>query len=384
MKKVDINSQVFSSETKLKLDIFRRYFREWYPVFIHYRYINELYIFDLFAGSGTDKEENYGSPLILLDEIKGDKRQYCLKLYNNSTKKVELMFNEKDEKKLCKLKKSSSKLIAECGKNCSIPQCPYRINYCNKDFTELIKKDEIINILNDPHVAKFIILDQYGFKQIDDHIFLRLVESPKTDFIFFIASSFVRRFKQTLAVQKYFKEKNLNFDESKPKECHRVITEYFRNSIPKDRDYYIHSFTIKKGSNYYGLIFGTEHSLGMEKFVKVCWEEDPSAGESNCNINDDFPEGTLFRDDNKTEKKQLVFKEIRDGILNDKIRTNCEGLKYALKRGCLPKLYVDVVTELLSKQLISIDGKFNRQATNIHKVKKYTIIRNENNQNRVD
>lgn len=59
----DINNEVYSEETKLKLTIFRDCFKEWFPVFLNNRYISKIFIYDLFAGSGKDIEGNYGSPL---------------------------------------------------------------------------------------------------------------------------------------------------------------------------------------------------------------------------------------------------------------------------------------------------------------------------------
>ncbi len=153
----------------------------------------------------------------------------------------------------------------------------------------------------------------------------------------------------------------------------RVITDYFKDLIPKDKKYYLHSFTIQKGPNYYGLIFGTGHPLGMEKFVKVCWKEDKQAGESNCNLYNDFEPGTLFYDIQHTNKKTLVFNDIRNKILNCEIKDNLTGLDYALRCGCEPKLYIEVMDALIKEKKAHIVGTYNRQATNICKVAKYII-----------
>ena len=72
----NINSFEYTEETMLKLDIFRKCFREWYPVFLHAPHITHLFIYDMFAGSGKDAVGNYGSPLILLQEAKGEKKQH--------------------------------------------------------------------------------------------------------------------------------------------------------------------------------------------------------------------------------------------------------------------------------------------------------------------
>ncbi len=221
--------------------------------------------------------------------------------------------------------------------------------------------------------GKFILLDQYGFKEITDDVFLKLIESPITDFIFFISSSFIRRFQYQPSVRAYFKQESIKFDPNKPKECHREIAHYFKTLIPREKEYYVHHFTIKKGANYYGLIFGSNHSYGMEKFLNVCWKIDPLAGESNCNIENDFEKGTLFYDPSVTVKIQTVKNKIKERILEGTIRDNLTGLKYALSEGCKPKLFVDVIDNLLELEKISIDGEFNRQATSIHKAKIYYI-----------
>lgn len=70
----------------------------------------------------------------------------------------------------------------------------------------------------------------------------------------------------------------------------------------------------------------------------------------------------------------MVKEQIERLILNGSITTNIEGLKYALTHGCEPKLFVEVITKLKKDQRISIEGKFNRQSSNIHKVDKYNIV----------
>jgi three-Cys-motif partner protein len=373
----NINKTEFSEETKLKLDIFKKCFREWYPVFLHASYITRLYIYDMFAGSGKDTVGNFGSPIILLQEARGENKQHCKHLITaNKKPSVIFGFNEKLQDKSAELKQNIEIEQAKCQKSCKYSSCPFsnKIHIGSYDFQELIQNKNVNTILNNKSYAKFILLDQYGFKQINDEVFLKLINSPKTDFIFFIASSFIRRFKTLDAVTAYFRNNNIIFDESKPKECHRVITNYFKDLIPPEKEYYLHSFTIQKGTNYYGLIFGSNHTLGMEKFLKVCWSEDKLAGESNCNINNDYEVGSLFYDPNSSNKKQEVYNVVKDKILKKEITNNIDGLKFVLSHGCEPKLFVDVVENLINQQEITIEGNFNRTASNIHKAAKYQII----------
>lgn len=380
----DINKRTFSEETELKLDIFRECFREWYPVFINAPFIQKVYIYDMFAGSGCDQVGNPGSPLVLLEEAKGDKGQYCEHVYNGKFPHVYFAFNEKKKDKVDELKKNVSDMLASCRLNCQYNKCVFQedknLFYRNDDFKNLITNTNLLNILNEKDYAKFILLDQYGFIQISDDIFRQLVKAPKTDFIFFIASSFLRRFSSLELVKKYFQIHSIEFDTNKPQDCHRNVAKYFRSLVPQDKEYYIHHFTIKKNSNYYGLIFGTNHTLGMEKFLKVCWKHDRFAGESNFNINYDFEEGTLFYEPDAPNKIKNAKDDISKRITERVIRSNKEGLKYTLKLGCEPKIFVDVVQTMIDNGRILIEGKFNKQSTNIHKVNEYKIIlRNENN-----
>ncbi len=371
----DINKEKFTEETKLKLDIFRECFREWFPVFLHNPYISRIYIYDLFAGSGSDAQGVPGSPIILLQEAMGNKKQHCIYLNKNGKPLVVFGFNEKISSKKLLLEDNVSKELSACQYHCSLSECAFS-NSCNfesKDFKELIQNQTILSVLGNKNYGKFILLDQYGFKQITDEVFLKLINSPKTDFIFFIASSSIRRFKDEPSVKAYFKREKISFDESRPKECHRSITNYFRSLIPAEKEYYLHSFTIQKGTNYYGLIFGSNHSFGMEKFIKVCWAHDNFAGESNCNINNDFDKDSLFYNPLGTNKIQVVKDDITNHILAGDIEDNISGLKYALKYGCKPKLFIDVIESLLKNQKVKIDGQMNKTASNIHSAKLYKI-----------
>lgn len=341
-----------------------------------------------FAGSGTDPEGIHGSPLIILDEIRGVERRYCKQIHETK-KTVYCTFNELVKKKNEELKLKVDAFFNNCIQECDLDICAYR-DFCNTPkmrFEEIVKKENLRKVLSNKDYAKFIILDQYGFKQVNEDVFSLLVNSPKTDFIFFIASSFISRFRDLPAVTAYFDRKKINFNESKPKECHKVIADYFRSLIPIEKEYYLHHFTIKKGRNYYGLIFGSNHTLGMEKFLSVCWKEDPLAGESNCNTKNDFTEDSLFYNSEEPNKIQETKKELRALILENKIDTNIDGLKFVMKRGCLPKIFVEEVDFLKTQGLITIEGSFNKRAQNIHSISKketYKIRKNEDYKNRMD
>lgn len=370
----NINDRPFDEATLLKLEIFKECFKEWFPVFIHIQYVERIYIYDFFAGSGADVNGTHGSPLILLDVAKGENLRYCSSVKDNK-KKVTFIFNEKEptkhQKKYNLLISNTEKFIANCCRdNCNDSNCVYDRFCTNKNFKEGFNSmdSRFHAILNNKKYAKFILLDQYGFSQVDEDIFLTLVNSPITDFIFFISSSYIKRFKEHSNTKKYIDTQNIEFDERNARKCHITIAEYFEHLIPPNIEYYINHFTIQKGPNYYGLIFGTNHTLGMEKFLKVCWDRDSKAGESNCNTQADFSDDSLFgfMESNKISN---IKDDIQNKIYSGKIKDNISGLKYALKKRCLPKVFSEVVKELEKMNILKRIGAKSYTSSNIHKIK---------------
>lgn len=366
----DINKKTFDKKTLLKLDIFRECFREWFPVFLHNNFIDSIYIMDLFAGSGTDADGNPGSPLILLDEVRGTDSSFCYQA-EKIKKNIRFWFNEAMPSKAGNLKMNVSSFIRKCKHNCNLRACYFedKINITSMKFETILDSENFTKIASNKKFGKFLVLDQYGFKQISERVFERLIEFPSMDFIFFVSSSSIRRFKEHDAVKKYIDIAKIDFDETTPKLSHQQIANYYRSLIPVDKEYYIHHFSILKGSNRYGLIFGSGHTYGMEKFLTVCWRKDKYAGESDELINDDWGSNTLFEGIEPPQKKRIVKEDIQQRILKGNISDNKTGLKYALQCGCLGDVYCDAVEELLSAGKISIDGAFNKRKTSIHSLK---------------
>jgi three-Cys-motif partner protein len=94
----------FDDATKLKLEIFDECFREWLPVFIFNPTVSRIFVYDFFAGKGKDSLGNPGSPLILLNEAKGDNCSFC-----NALNGKEIVFAFNDVNNSEKLKESVTK-----------------------------------------------------------------------------------------------------------------------------------------------------------------------------------------------------------------------------------------------------------------------------------
>ena len=89
----NIHKEPFDEGTITKLEIFQRYAREWLPTFVMSQR-KRVSIFDFFAGPGYDETGCPGSPIRILQEIKGQIQN----IKNNGTI-IHLFFNEYDKKK---------------------------------------------------------------------------------------------------------------------------------------------------------------------------------------------------------------------------------------------------------------------------------------------
>jgi three-Cys-motif partner protein len=369
MTQKNINAKPFDQGTLLKLDIFSSCFKAWLPVFLYDKYTSAVHIFDLFAGSGTDSEGTYGSPLRLLAEARGEKRKNCL----NANKSISFTFGESLKGKYLELDENVKTAMNNCVQQNGCNKCVYDYAVIQAEFHEVFSDSSIKRVFENRDIGKFVLLDQNGFREVDDKVFLQLISYPKTDFIFFISSSFIKRFKTHPNTLAYIETDRIEFDGREPRECHRVIADYFRKLIPAGKSYYIHHFTIQKGSNYYGLIFGTSHTYGMEKFLQVCWGIDPLSGEANFNIDNNFGPGSLFYKEGDSNKLDKVRNQIKSCILSGQIKDNTTGLLEALKAGCEPKIFTEVVKELEKQKMIYRRGNVNNQSTRIHNVARYNI-----------
>ena len=214
-----------------------------------------------------------------------------------------------------------------------------------------------------------MFLDQYGIKQITNDVFKKLVSLNRTDFIFFISSSFADRFADMPEFKQYLNLSREDFDTGKPHQCHRVIFNYYKHLIPLDTQYYLAPFSIKKKNNIYGLIFGTNHKLGIEKFLNICWKINEQTGDANFDIDNekiDKIQPSLFIEFDVPNKLTLFKEELKSKISTKEICSNIEMYNFAFEMGCLPKHANDVVKEMVNDKVLK--KKPSLLNTNVHRV----------------
>ncbi len=262
----------FDDATQVKLAVFRGYIRKWIPVFLtewnegnNPQVIN---LWDFFAGPGADAAGTPGSPRIIQDELK----DYCRTRGDVKARglQVKLYFNDKSKKHIGQLQQC----LAEnaCPQKCCEPILS------SKPFQEAFA--ERLLEMRKPRTANLVIMDQFGVKEVTPALVKTLAGLQATDILFFVSSSYIRRFAEEPAIQNYFKMSAEELAASDYKSIHRHICEYFKSALPRGSGYHLAPFSIKKGSNIYGVVFGSGNLLGLQKFLEVCWESGWSYGRS--------------------------------------------------------------------------------------------------------
>ncbi|OGV38104.1 MAG: hypothetical protein A2X48_07460 [Lentisphaerae bacterium GWF2_49_21] len=318
----------FDEATLLKLEIFRGYIREWIPVFLTKNRFSHIHIYDFFAGPGTDKAGKPGSPIIIIEELK--KYLADPKVPKATGVDITLYFNDKDKAHIDSLHKSIESLGSTSG---------FSIELSNLDFPDAYQKK--LPELKSNDSAKLVLLDQCGIKQVNDHVFKELIECPTTDILFFISSGIIHRFISEGSIRQYFPMPEEEIKSIKRQEIHRYICRsFYERLIPSGQTYYLAPFSILKGTNIYGIIYGSSNFLGLQKFLKVCWNEDEVTGEANYDIDDDpirrdgqaglFPEFNII-------KKQDTFRQDMINFLKSGHKSNNNIYRFTLENGFLPK-----------------------------------------------
>jgi hypothetical protein len=134
-------------------------------------------------------------------------------------------------------------------------------------------------------------------------------------------------------------------------EIHRDIARQYRNWAPDD--YHLGHFSIMKGSNIYGLIFGSRHWLGMLKFLQIAWKLDQEAGEADYQIEVEIGQGDLFTKKFKKRRLEIFKEELKQQIEKRIHQTDGDVVMACIRNGILPsKAAKDVYKDLKKDGLI--------------------------------
>lgn len=342
----DFHARGFNEETRAKLSLFSAYLREWIPVFVARRrpYWTNVNIIDFFAGPGSDSKGNKGSPLLIADAVHEQ-----LDRINTNKIQLRIILNEPNRSKNRKLSQNIESIRER------LQPVVFEI-YCN-EFQPLF--DHLLPSLKD--AANLIFLDQFGISQITGEVFDKLISLRQTDFLFFICSGTLYRFAEHPSIKRYLDTSMINFDDHY--QVHRRVCEWYQQRIPNDIKYFIAPFSLKNKGNIYGLIFGSGHPLGMEKFLRSSWKIDPERGESNFDID---REGIIPNDrqqllfPNKPTKVTLFEQELLKLLKNKHFLYDRDIYLHAITNGFLPTHARQVCKKAKNKDILIDFGRISK------------------------
>lgn len=329
---LDLHEKPFDEATLTKLLLFEGYLKEWLPVFVE-QDCPKIYIADFFAGPGKDKNGKLGSPLRIIENIFLYKERILEKGI-----KIEVIFNEFDTEKYNELKNNIAAVRDKLF---------YSPKIYNKDFKELFfeLKD---NFDENPAL---LFLDQNGIKQVTKDILTELANYERTDFLFFISSSFFVRFSEDPSFKLYFPEfKKEELRETNYNSIHRKVLEHYKKITKPISSIRLHPFSIRKAKQIYGLIFGTHHIRGADKFLRLAWKINPENGEANFDIDDDRnkrEQMALFPEYRRKTKLEEFEDDLSAFIAQKKVLSNKEIFDYTIDNGFIQTHAIDVIRKLV-------------------------------------
>ena len=334
----DFHSQVFDEGTLTKLDVFQLYTREWLPVFMAPPdpYWKEIHVFDYFCGPGCDSSGAEGSPLRIVREIQNYQSQR-----SSNGIRIQLHFSDADSSKIIVLRNKLAPLVT------SLTNVTATIE--TLDFDQAFKKS--LPTLNNSTTAKLVFLDPCGVNFVDHDIFRQLINSKTTDFLFFLASSYLNRFREVPSIKLKIKRPD-DFHH-----VHKVALGDFKSLIPAGKSYYLAPFSIKKNKNIYGIIFGSANPLGMDKFLTTAWNKAPFNGEANFDIDrEDFRSEEPFFPTLFTPTKQSAFEAaLKQAILSGASLNETSIIGICFEHGMKRQHAETVIQDLKQERLIDCD-----------------------------
>ena len=231
----------------------------------------------------------------------------------------------------------------------------------NSDFASLFP--QYLASMRASKTANFIFIDQFGLKEVTEDIFKTLTSLSHTDFMFYLAAATANRFKDLADVVKYLPPLT---DEDKQSmtgdNVLRILADSYTRSWAPD-GYFLGRYSIKKGSNVYGLIFGSRHPAGIEKFLQEAWK---MGGDANFDIDHDHiddSQPSLFPE-NDIPSRIIEFQSWLIERLKERPKVTDRGLYLVAVRNGMLASHAKAVVNKLRKEGFILNKKINVSYSN--------------------
>jgi hypothetical protein len=186
---------------------------------------------------------------------------------------------------------------------------------------------------------------------------LSLEKTRQTDFLYFVSSSYFKRLGNT---EEFKKHVDLDIDELRNNPyrfIHRNVTEQLRKKLPINSNLKLYPFSLKKGANIFGIVFGASHPLAVDKFLNIAWKRNPVNGNANFDIDDDSKKNQLeMFGDKKLTKIEEFQENVKMRVLSQEIKNNFDALHFVHDEGHIGKHASDCLREMKKKGDIYYEG----------------------------
>lgn len=331
--------------TEIKVRLLTLYLERYLNVLNQSPYTDDVNVYDLFCSEGIYENGGKGSPICILEVIKG--------IYEDNIKKGKVgkfncLFNDNDVEKIAKLKESVTRL------NLHSPHTG-RLDYAEKEYKDIL--NDVVNEIKGFHTKKgFIFIDPYGYKDIQVKDIKELLKSKKTEVLLFLPTQFMFRFEKngTPKCLKDFISELLPAEEWPTSATGLGFIDNLKDAFRKSigNDYFIDSFIITRDKNqFFCLFFFTSHIYGFDRMLDAKWKIDEEEGRG-WNYEDD----SLFSQAMKTPNT-IKFERKLAEFLGTVERSNSEIYVFTLHHGHLPKHATQVLARFQADNKLIVTAK---------------------------
>ncbi|MBK8490223.1 MAG: hypothetical protein IPL49_04765 [Saprospirales bacterium] len=141
------------------------------------------------------------------------------------------------------------------------------------------------------------------------------------------------------------------------KYIHRSLIAQLQAKLPSGSGLKLYPFSLKKGANIHGIIFGASHPRAVDKFLKIAWKRNDTNGEANFDIDEDTKKAQLDLFAGKPLTKTEIFRQrLREKVMGGSISDNFEAFEFTLAEGHLGSQAAEELKAMKKEKLIDYQG----------------------------
>lgn len=331
--------------SEVKVRVLKNYMAAYLNILANSRHIKDIHVYDLFCGPGVYDNGGFGSPMILLNEIREAYQNTVLTRQSNT--KFHCTFNDLDSAKVEELK-------GHVARHNLASDVFGKVKYDCRDYEDWIP--ELVARFNAlGNDRGFAFIDPYGYKEIKLDDIRRLLSSGKSEVLLFLPTNFMFRFHENgtpeslrLFLDEVLEGMDLPSDGNSI-DFIETITEGFRRKL--GQAHFVDTFIIERDKNqFFCLFFFTSHILGYEKMLEAKWKVDQENGRGW-----QYSAGFDLFSQLENRANTVRLKDLLMNFLGENARTNAEVYEFTLRNGYLSKHANEILNDLQSQGRLTVE-----------------------------